>query len=70
MITVSKGDILELHSENGLIYKVEILNINEYRPPEVKYACDIIDPYGNSYFSTYKDYYFCGDDFIQKLKKK
>lgn len=70
MITVLKGDILELHSENGLIYKVEILNINEYRPPEMKYACNIIDPNGNSYFSTYGDYYFCGDDFIQKLEKK
>lgn len=70
MITVKKNDKLIFNSENGLKYDIEIININDFRPPEMKYAINLIDPDGNSYYSAYNDYYFCGEDFIQKCERE
>lgn len=60
---------LILHSSNGLDYKVIIENYNPFRPPEMAYAVDLIDPNGVSYLEDKGDYYFCGQDFIDKCKK-
>lgn len=66
---VEKDDVLYFDSENGLTYRVEIVSINEFRPPENKYAIDLIDPNGNSYYDAYGDFAFVGQDFIDKCRK-
>ena len=60
------GDKLTLHSENGLDYQVIIESINNFRPDDMKYAVELIDENGNSYFESYGDLYFCGDSFLEK----
>ena len=62
-------DKFVLHSENGMDYEIEVVNVNEFREPSMKYACDIVDGNGVSYWEAYKDYYFCGDDFLSKCEK-
>ena len=66
---VEKDDVLYLDSENGLTYEIEIISINEFRPPESKYAINLIDPNGNSYYDTYGDFAFVGQDFIDKCRR-
>lgn len=66
---VNKGDKYVLHSSNGMDYKVEVVNVNYCRPPEVFYACELIDGNGVSYYEAKSDWYFCGDDFLEKCKK-
>ena len=66
---VEKNDVLYLDSENGLTYKIEIISINEFRPPDMIYAINLIDPDGNSYYDAYGDFAFVGQDFIDKCKK-
>lgn len=68
-MNVKVGDELILHSSNGKDYPVKIININEYRPPETKYAVDIYSE-GTWYSDTMNDYYFCGDDLIEKCEIK
>ena len=60
------GDKLTFHSDNGYDYQVIIENINNFRPDDMKYAVNIIDPNGISYYESYGDLYFCGDSFIDK----
>ena len=66
---INEGDKCILHSSNGMDYTIEIINVNYFRPPEMIYACDIIDGNGLGYYETYGDWYFCGDDFIDKCEK-
>jgi hypothetical protein len=68
-MNVKVGDELILHSSNGKDYPVKIVNINEYRPPEMKYAVDIYSE-GTWYSDAMNDYYFCGDDLIEKCEMK
>ncbi len=68
-MVVNKGDILYLDSENGMKYTIEVINVNDYREPSMKYAVDMIDGNGVRYSDAYGDYYFCGDDFIRKCHK-
>ena len=35
------NDELRLNSINGMTYKIVIVNINEFRPPEAKYGIDM-----------------------------
>lgn len=58
------GDKLVLHSENGHDYDIEVININEFRPPEEIYGVDIYDDRG----VYYGDVYFCGEDFLNKCE--
>lgn len=53
------GDKYILHSANGKDYNIEIINVSYYRPPDMKYAIDIIDENGYS-----GDWIFCDDDFL------
>lgn len=49
-----------LHSLNGIDYKIIIININDCRPPEMKYGLDVWDN-NNVYIG---DIIFVGDDFF------
>lgn len=66
---VHKGDKYTLRSSNGMNYKIEIINVNSCRPPDMIYACDIIDANGVSYYEAEGDWYFCDDDFLAKCDK-
>ena len=70
-MVVNKGDVLYLDSdlENGLKYKVEVINVNDYREPSMKYAVDIIYSTNVRYTDIYEDYAFVGQDFIDKCHK-
>ena len=68
MREIKVGDRLVLNSSNGMTYKVIVKNVNEFRPPETKYAVNIIDENGNSYYDSKGDLYFCGDDFMDKCE--
>lgn len=56
------GDWYILHSENGMDYKIKIININYCRPPEMLYAVDVYDENGNHP----GDVTFLGDEFFKR----
>lgn len=59
------GDKFVFHSENGLDYDVYIINVNDFRPPDMKYGADVYDCNG-----TYAgDVMFLGEEFLAKCKK-
>ena len=58
---VEVGDKYILHSTNGKNYNIKIINVSDFRPPDMKYAIDIIDENG---FYCYDDVLFCDDDFL------
>lgn len=60
------GDRYIFHSENGLEYTIEIINISEYRESSMKYACDVYDSIGH----YAEDYIFLGDKFFEDNKDK
>lgn len=62
---VKVGDKFILHSKNGMDYNIEIVNINEFRDPKVKYGADVYD--GNGNYAG--DVMFFGDDFLDKCEK-
>ena len=68
---VKKGDIFELDSVNGHHYTMEIINVNELRPPEMIYACDIwMDNNRDAnYYNQTGDYYFCGINDLLKWNR-
>ena len=60
------NDTFLFHSSNVMDFKIRIVNINNYREPSEKYACDVWDEYG-----TYAgDVMFFGDDFFETNKDK
>lgn len=62
---VKVGDKYILHSENGMDYSIEIVNINNFREPDMKYGADVYD--GNGIYAG--DVMFFGDDFLNKCEK-
>lgn len=70
IMEVKEDDILYLDSENGLTYQIEVVNINDYREPSMKYAIDLIDCNGVRYSEYYGDITFVGQDFIDKCRKE
>lgn len=68
--SINEGDVLYLDSENGFTYKVEVININDFREPSMKYAIDLIDCNGVRYSNIYGDVMFVGQDFIDKCRKE
>lgn len=60
------GDYYILHSENGNDYNIKIINVNEYRPPDMRYATDV---YFNGK-SCYDDVVFLSDYFFESQKNK
>ena len=59
------GDKYILHSKNGMDYNIEIVNVNDYREPSMKYGADVYD--GNGTYAG--DIMFFGDDFLGKCEK-
>ena len=57
------GDKFLLRSANKLPYIIKIANASDYRPPEMRYAIDIFDGYGNP---MNIDFEFVGDEFFTK----
>ena len=62
---VKVGDKYVLHSENGMCYSIEIININEFREPSMKYGADVFD--GNGIYAG--DVTFFGDELLEKCRK-
>lgn len=60
----SEGDKFVLHSSNGHDYDIQIHNVNEFRPPEMRYGIDV---YVEGYHCNTME--FCGDDFLAKCEK-
>lgn len=48
---IKVGDVFILDSENGKQYEVVVVNVNPYREPSMRYACDV-----------YLDWVHVGDD--------
>lgn len=59
------GDKYILHSSNGMDYDIEIINVNNFRPPEEKYGANVYD--GNGVYAG--DVMFFGDDFLRQCEK-
>lgn len=62
---VRVGDKYVLHSSNGMYYKIEIVNVNNFREPSMKYGADVYD--GNGVYAG--DVMFFGDDVLSKCEK-
>ena len=72
-MVVNKGDVLYLDLKHGLKYMkytVEVISVNDYREPSMKYAIDMVDGNGVRYSDCYGDYAFVGQEFIDKCYKK
>jgi hypothetical protein len=61
---IKVNDIFILHSDNGMDYNITVVNINEFREPNMKYACEVID--GNGV--AFDDFMFVGDEFFNSKK--
>jgi hypothetical protein len=59
------GDKFVLHSSNGMDYKIEVVNVNNFRPQDEKYACDVWDC--NGVYAG--DLMFFGDDLLGQCEK-
>ncbi len=59
------GDKYILHSSNGMDYDIEVINVNDYREPSMRYACEVCD--GNGVYAD--DFMFFGDDFLSTCEK-
>ena len=59
------GDKYILHSSNGMDYNIEIVNVNNFREPSMKYGADIYDR--NGVYAG--DVTFFGDEFLSKCEK-
>lgn len=59
------GDKYILHSVNGMDYHIKIINVNEYREPSMRYACDVCDDNG----VYVDDVRFCGEGLLKNCEK-
>lgn len=59
------GDRYILHSINGLDYDVEVINVNEFREPSMKYGIDVYDC-NCTYLG---EVIFVDDSFLDKCEK-
>ena len=57
---IEKGDRFILHATNGIDYEIENLGISDYRPPDMKYAMDVMVDGKH----IYSDIVFQGDDWF------
>ena len=68
MRDIKPGDRYVLHSENGGDYQIKVCNVNHFRESDMIYALDMTDPNGVDYYESEGDWFFCGDDFMQKCE--
>jgi len=66
MMEIKVNDKFVFHSESGMNYQIKVININNYREPSMKYACDIWD--GNGNYAG--DVTFVGDDFFNNYEER
>ena len=59
------GDKYILHSSNGMDYDIEVVNVSDYREPDMKYGVDVYD--GNGIYAG--DIMFVGESFLCKCEK-
>ena len=59
------GDKYILHSSNGMYYDIEVINVNDFREPSLKYGIDVYD--GNGTYAG--DVMFVGESFLSKCEK-
>lgn len=59
------GDKYILHSSNGMDYDIEIVNVSDYREPDMKYGVDVYDK--NRIYVG--DVMFVGENFLNKCEK-
>ena len=59
------GDKYILYSGKDVGYYIKIVNVNDFREPNMKYAIDICNENG-MYFD---DVMFVGDEFLSKCKR-
>ena len=52
-------------ADNGKIFNIEVVNVNNFREPSMKYACDVYDENGK----YAGDYLFFGDAFLNNCEK-
>ena len=57
---INVGDKFVLHSVNGMDYDIKIVNMSDYREPDMKYAIDVYD--ANGMYAG--DVLFVGEDFF------
>ena len=62
MAKYNVNDEFILHSSNGHDYTLQICNVNECRPPDMIYACDVYDDECHSL----DDVFFCNDVWLDK----
>ena len=62
---VKVGDKYILHSSNGMDYNIEIINVNDFREPDMKYGADVYDR--NGVYAG--DVIFFGDSFLSQCEK-
>lgn len=62
---VNTGDKYILRSSNGMKYDIEIISVNEFREPSMKYAADVYDE--NGVYAG--DVMFFGDELLSKCEK-
>ena len=62
---VNVGDKYILHSSNGMDYNIEVVNVNDFREPSMKYGIDVYD--GNGAYAG--DVLFVGEDFFNNCEK-
>ena len=65
-MNIKVDDEFVLHSVDGRDYKIIIANINDYRPPDQRYAIDVYNDQGQ----YPGDVIFVGDDFFLDNKGK
>ena len=62
---VNVGDKYILHYVNGMDYDIEVINVNNFREPPMKYGIDMYD--GNGAYAG--DVIFVDDAFLNKCEK-
>ena len=62
---VNVGDKYILHSSNGMDYNIEVVNVNDFREPSMKYGIDMYD--GNGTYAG--DVLFVGENFFSNCEK-
>lgn len=59
---IKVNDKFTLKSSDGHMYDCKVVNINEFRPPEMMYAISITDENG----TPAPDLYFVGEDTFER----
>lgn len=62
---ISVRDRFVFYSDNGMDYTIEVINVNNYREPSMRYACEVCD--GNGVYAS--DVMFFSEDFLNNCER-